>query len=134
MKADYIFFYLEGREARKLKADIDTDVIAEQVMAGKGTIHELLHKAVSDAGKGLELDRQKRRWLADYADEIKDAGGNGEDAWRHFCDGRIDELVYTLEPDVLEALDEDAEVDGDDDDEGDEDSDDEDEDGEGKVQ
>jgi hypothetical protein len=104
MDADYAFFYLEGREAKVLRADIDTAAIAEQVLAGKGGIHELLHKAVSDAAKGLEVDRQKRRWLADYEDEIKDAGGNGDSAYRHYCDGRIDELVYQLEPEVVEDI------------------------------
>lgn len=120
MKADYVFFYLEGREAKPLKADIDTAVIAEQVLADKGTPHDLLHKAVSDAAKGLEVDRQKRRWLADYEEEISSAGGDGEEAYRHYCAGRVDELVYRLEPDVLEDLDEDAD-DGDEEDEDDED-------------
>lgn len=125
MKADYVFFYLEGREAKRLKADIDTAVIAEQVAAGKGTIHELLHKAVSDAAKGLEVDRQKRRWLSDYEDEIKQAGGDGEAAYRHYCDGRIDELVYVLEPEVLECLDdEEDDADGDEGDDGDDDEED----------
>jgi len=131
MKADYVFFYLEGREAKRLRADIDTEAIAEQVLAGKGTIHDLLHKAVSDAAKGLEVDRQKRRWLADYEDEVKEAGGDGEEAYKHFCAGRVDELVYMLEPDVVEALDEDAEDDSGED--GDDDEDEEDEE-EGKVQ
>jgi hypothetical protein len=119
VKSDYVFFYLEGREAKLLKADIDTGVIAEQVIADKGTIHELLHAAVSAAAKGLEVDRQKKRWISDYEDEIAAAGGDSDAAYRHFCDGRIDELVYRLEPEVLEDL----EVD-DDDDEGDDDDED----------
>lgn len=104
MNADYAFFYLAGREAKLLRTDIDTAAIAEQVLAGKGDIHALLHKAVSDAAKGLEVDRQKRRWLADYEDEIKEAGGDNDVAYRHFCDGRIDELVYQLEPEVVEDI------------------------------
>lgn len=122
MKAEYAFFYLEGREAKLLKADIDTGAIAEKVMAGDGGIHELLHKAVSDAAKGLELDRQKRRWLADSEDEIKEAGGDGDEAYRHYCDGRVDELVYQLEPEVLEDIGvEIGDEEGEDDDEEDED-------------
>jgi hypothetical protein len=108
VKAEYIFFYLEGREARKLKADIDTQAIAEQVLAGKGDIHELLHKAVSDAAKGLMVDRQKRQWLGDFEDEIKESGGDGDAAYEHYCRGRVDELVFILEPEVLSDLDEDA--------------------------
>lgn len=120
MKAEYAFFYLEGREAKLLKADIDTAAIAERVMAGDGSVHELLHKAVSDAAKGLELDRQKRRWLADSEDEIKEAGGDGDEAYRHYCEGRVDELVYQLEPEVLEDIgieigDEEEEEDGEED-------------------
>ena len=133
MNADYVWFYLEGREAKALRADIDTAAIAEQVMAGKGDLHALLHKAVSEAAKGLEVDRQKRRWLADYEDDIKEAGGDGEAAYRHYCDGRIDELVYQLEPDVLEDIaveigeddDETDDDDGDGDDKGDADETDE---------
>jgi hypothetical protein len=104
MKAEYAFFYLEGREAKVLRADIDTGAIAERVLAGDGTIHELLHKAASDAAKGLEVDRQKRRWISDYEEEIKEAGGDGDEAYRHYCDGRVDELVYTLEPEVVEDI------------------------------
>lgn len=124
LQSDYIFFYLEGREAKSLKVDIDTEVIAEQVAAGKGTIHELLHKAVSDAAKGLEVDRQKRRWIADYEDEIKEAGGDQDVAYRHYCEGRVDELVYRLEPDVLEELEDDDGEGSDDEDDGDDEEDD----------
>lgn len=104
MNADYVWFYLEGREAKLLRTDIDTAAIAEKVVAGKGGIHELLHTAASDAAKGLAVDRQKRRWLADYEDDIKEAGGDGEVAYKHYCDGRVDELVMQLEPEVVEEM------------------------------
>ena len=121
MKADYIPFYLEGRDAKLLKADIDTQRIAEDVAAGKGTIHELLADAVSKAAKGLDVDKAKRRWIEAWEDEIKEAGGDSEAAHEHFTQGRVDELVYRLEPEVLEDLDPDADDDDDDDEDGDED-------------
>lgn len=120
MKEHYVPFYIEGREAKALKNDIDTMAIAEDVSAGKGTIHELLHKAATAIATAAGADRSKRTWLEENEDEIKAAGGDKDEAWAHYRDGRIDELVYQLEPDVIQDLDDPQ---GEDDDEGDEDED-----------
>ncbi len=122
----YLLFYLEGREAKMLKADIDTEAVAEEVEAGKGSIHELLHKAVSDAARAEGVDRAKRRWIAEYEDEIKDAGGDGELAYQHYVAGRVDELVHRLDGEVVDFLA------GDEDDDEEEEEGDEDETAEGK--
>lgn len=104
MKAAYACFYLEGREDRVLRSDIDTLEIAQLVIDGKGEIHDLVKKAAAAAAEPLRVDRKKRRWIEDSAEEIKLAGGSNEDAYAHYLDGRIDELVYRLEGDVVEDI------------------------------
>lgn len=104
MKAAYACFYLEGREDRVLRSDIDTEEIAQRVLDGKGDIHDLVKKAAAAAAEPLRIDRKKRRWIEDSADEIKAAGGDNEEAYNHYLDGRVDELVYRLESDVLEDI------------------------------
>lgn len=119
MKPTYAWFYIEGREDRSLKHDIDTDQIAKQVMDGKGSIHDLLVKAAKSAAEPLQVARKKRTWIEEFEGEIKEAGGDSEEAYRHYIDGRVDELVHRLDGDVVESLAElsGAETDGGDDDE-----------------
>lgn len=119
---DYAFFYLEGRNDKHIRADIDTDQLAKDVIAGKGTIHELVHAAVTAAAEGHRVDRKKRMWIDDYETDINAAGGDGEEAYRHYLAGRIDELTHHLEGEVVEEM---LEISGGGDD--DEESDDEDE-------
>jgi hypothetical protein len=104
MKPTYATFYIEGREDRLLKHDIDTDEIARLVMNGKGSIHELLTKAAKAAAEPLLVARKKRTWIEEFEDEIKTAGGDSEEAYRHYIDGRVDELAFSLERDAVEAL------------------------------
>ena len=63
----YEFFYLEGREERALKADIDTTEIAKEVCEKGGSIHELLHAAVTrrpgHGGPGWERTVPPPPWL-----------------------------------------------------------------------
>ena len=101
---DYAFFYLEGRNDKHLRADIDTESIAKKVIAGEGTIHELVHAAVAAAAEGSRVDRKKRTWIEDYEDDINAAGGNGEEAYRHYLAGKIDELTHALEAEVVEDM------------------------------
>jgi hypothetical protein len=104
MKSDYAFFYLEGRDEKRLRADIDTEAIAKDVLNDKGTIHELVHKAVTAAAETHRVDRKKRQWIEEYAEDIQSAGGDGEEAYRHYLDGRIDELTHTLEGEVVDDM------------------------------
>jgi len=104
MKPTYATFYIEGREDRLLKHDIDTDEIARLVMNGKGTIHELLLKASKAAAEPLLVARKKRTWIEEFEAEIKTAGGDAEEAYRHYIDGRVDELAFSLEQEVVESL------------------------------
>lgn len=116
MNTHYIWFYLLGRDGKKLKADIDTEKIAEDVASGKGTIHELLSEAVTKAARAMDVDKSKRRWAGEYEDEIREAGGDSEAAYDHFCQGRIDEAVGVLEGEVLNELEDEYGDDSDDDD------------------
>lgn len=122
MKLDpaYVSFYLDGREDRLLKHNIDTIQVAEEVGDGKGSIHELLLKAATSAAEPLRVDRKKRAWLEEFEEEIKSAGGNGELAYQHYVQGRIDEVVHRLDGEVVEEL---TDMHGDESDDEDEDED-----------
>ena len=122
MQENYVVFYLAGRDDRLLKHDIDTEEIARLVLKGKGTIRELLVKAANSAAEPLRVARKKAGWTEEYADEIKEAGGDAEEAYKCYLEGRIDELAYSLEKDVIDELE--VELGGDGDDEGDDDEDD----------
>lgn len=104
MKPTYVCFYLAGRDDRLIKNDIDTDDIAEAVCAGKGTVHELLVKAATAAAEPLRVDRKKRNWIEEWEDEIKEAGGDSDEAYGHYVQGRIDELAHRLEGDVIDTM------------------------------
>lgn len=125
MKADYAWAYLAGREERLIKNDIDVEQLAEQVLEGKGTVHEVTRAAVSAAAKGLAVDRKKRDWITDYDEEIKGSvGSDSNTAYEHYLEGRIDELTSRLEDEVVVAIG-DIVVDDGEDDEGGEGDDDE---------
>lgn len=108
MKQAYAYFYVLGREERAFKNDIDTEELAKRVLDDKGTIHEIAREAATAAASSLRVDRKKRLWLEEYADEIREAGGDTEDAWNHYIDGRIDTVTAELEDEIFEDLAEDV--------------------------
>ncbi len=124
LQPGYAFFYLEGREERTLKADIDTTEIAKKMCEDGGSIHERLHEAASKAAQSLFVDRKKRQWLEDFEEDIKTAGVDPDQAYAAWCEGRVDELVFTIEGEVVEEMN--AFLHGDEEDDADEDDDDED--------
>jgi hypothetical protein len=131
MNSAYAFFYIEGRDEKLLKHDIDTERLAKEVLDGKGSIYELAHKAAATAAEPLRVDRKKRLWIDNYEDDINAAGGDSEVAYEHYLSGRIDELCARLESEVVADLtvlvsgdedeDDDAEEEDDDEPEDDED-------------
>lgn len=121
LKADYMPFYLEGREEKTIKNDIDVDKLAERCLAGENP-RTVVVAAVSGLRTQLEHDKRKKVWLETFTSEIAEAGGDGNEAWRHYCTGRVDELEHALEADVIEAMADELD-DGEDDDEDDEDGD-----------
>lgn len=123
LKRDYIPFYLDGRDERPLRTNIDMEALAEKAI-GSGDIHSTLRAAVEGAAKPLEHDRKRREWAEEFDEQIKDAGGDVSEAYHHYIGGRIDETIAKLEPELVDAI---SEV-FDDDSGGDRDDDDEDED------
>ncbi len=124
----YTAFYLTAREERLLRADIDIAALAKQVIdAGPESLHKILRDAATNAAKPLEVDKKKRAWVADHEDEIAEAGGDSSEAYRMHILGRVDDLVQSLENDVVQEM-ADMVLGEEDDDEDDEDEDEEDDD------
>lgn len=107
MKAEYLPFYLEGRDAKLVKNDIDEDDLAQQIVDTGKTPYDVLHAAAEAAVKVIAVDQRKKKlWLNEHEDDVKEAGGSADDAWNAFIAGRTDELCSALETPVLEALEE----------------------------
>lgn len=124
----YIAFYLDGRDERLLKHDIDAEELAKKVLDGKGSIHAVTLAAATEASTALVA--KKRQWCRDHDDEIQACGGDADKAHAHYVQGKIDEVVDTLEPTVLEEITATLDEDDDEEDEGDEGGDDDDDDDE----
>lgn len=120
MKQAYAFFYVLGREERPFKNDIDTEQLADKVLEGGGSIHDVAREAAAAAASSLRIDRKKRVWLEEYSDEIREAGDDPEEAYQHYLDGRIDTVTADLEDEIVELITETV-APGDTDDEEDED-------------
>ncbi len=131
MKPAYMLFYFEGLDDALDQDDLDVDKLAEQAMAGPDDVHTVVLRAVSAVAAPLEHDREKRKWVADYQEWITEAGGDADEAYRHFVKGQVDATVTDVTEEVLEVMDPRADDEDDDDcedEEGDEESDDEDDD------
>lgn len=117
----YMVFYFEGRDDELDQDDLDLDDLAEKCLAGPDDPHTVVKAAVERLAAPLEHDREKREWVEDYREQIDEAGGDADEAYRHFVKGRIDETVSVVEDEVLEIMDprvdEDSEDDEDEDDE-----------------
>lgn len=100
----YAFFYALGRDAKTLKHDIDTEAIAERVVKGEGSVYELCLDAATNEAKPLQNDRKRRAWFEENAEAITQAGGDKDEAYKHFCQGKIDELAGELDVEVTEVL------------------------------
>lgn len=123
---EYMLFYLFGREAEALDDDdIDVDDLADKMMEGT-PVHEVCAKVAESVAAPLEHDRTKKEWIAENRADIDEAGGDANEAYRHYVQGRKDQFAYELEEDVVQAAFE-EDPDEDDDDEEDEDDDDDDE-------
>jgi hypothetical protein len=124
IKTGYWCFYLEGRRERLLRNDIDLDKLADSLLERGGVLHDVLQAACEAAAAPMNAGKVKRVWLEEHADEIKAAGGDGEEAFGDWRAGRVDELASAMEPSLIEALEEDETSDGDDGEDEDEDEDD----------
>jgi hypothetical protein len=128
IKDKYWDFYIQGREDRTLKHDVDVDELAKKLRAGDVAFRDAVLAACDAVAQPLSGGKAKRKWLDEHQEEIAQAGGSAEQAHAAWVKGRVDELAYMLEPDVINAL---ADVgDGDEPDENDEEGEEEDDDDE----
>jgi hypothetical protein len=124
IQEEYWTFYLDGRVYRTLKNDIDPGDLAARLMVPNGkSLRDTVMAASRAVAAPLESGKTKQRWIAEHDADIKAAGGDADAAFKAWLEGRVDELAYVLEPDVLAAMGEDD----DDDDDRDEDDDEEEE-------
>jgi hypothetical protein len=115
----YWDFYVDGREARALKHDIDVDDVANKLRDGDVALRDAVLAACVAVAQPLGTSKAKRKWIDEHQDEIAEAGGSAEQAHDAWVRGRVDELAYMLEPEVINAVagggDEDPSGDDDDD-------------------
>lgn len=110
MKAAYMPFYLEGvadeEDTEDLSGDesLDVESLAKRALAGPDDVHTVISNAVKALAAPMEHGTDKRDWIADHKDEIKDAGGDADEAYRHYCKGCIDEAVLELTNEVIEEM------------------------------
>lgn len=104
IKKSYLPFYLEGRDAKLIKDETDDKTLAARVASGDGEIRMVAVVAARAAAKPFEYGRSKTRWVHDHEEDIGRAGGDADEAHRHYIDGRVDALAYSIEADILEEL------------------------------
>lgn len=107
IKRKYWGFYMEGRADRRLrtKQPIDVEVIAKQLLELEdANIHDVLRTSVEAIAADSFTPRIKKAWLADHEQPLKEAECDGEEAYGAWCAGRVDELVYANERDVVDAI------------------------------
>lgn len=110
-------FYLMGREERRLiKHTIDLHALAIDLVQEHhprdDRWHDVLIEKCRTAAKEIST-RTKNDWLRENASAITAAGLRPEQAYDAYLAGRVDELRYALEEELIERL---ADVVGDDDD------------------
>lgn len=117
IKPEYTIFYVAGREADVLDDDdLDVVEIADEILAGKDLRETLVTLGATLAAPLAHVERKE--WILDNREAIDEAGGDADEAWRCYQQGRIDQYAHELEADVVEAMiGEDEEDDEDDDDE-----------------
>jgi len=105
IKGDYILWYLDGRSEKLLRHDFTAADIADKVVNGV-PIREELQRQAQSAAAALASGKTKRRWIADNEDWIKTAGEaiDADTAYEAWLQGRIDELAYSLEDEVITEL------------------------------
>lgn len=137
IKREFWIYYMMGRsEKRLLKTDTTEDDLVTAILAPDAEpLRDVLLEVCRNAAKPLETGKTKRKWLEDHREEI--GSDDPEEAYKAWLHGRVDELAYALEGDVITALglevegseggDEETETDGEEEG-GDEDEDEDDED------
>lgn len=126
---NYWPFYLEGRADKLLRHDIDIDALVTRLTSNDDvSLRDAVREACATAASALAGSKDQRKWVDKHKTAIADAGGDSDAAHSAWRQGRIDELAYSLEQDVVDAISDevlDEEEEEDDDDEDDEDEEDE---------
>lgn len=116
----YIGFYLEGRNAKPMKHEADVESLAAKVLEGGDSPPKVAEFAALKAAEPYRGGRSSGAWIQKRSAGIAAAGGAGDEAYRHYMQGRVDELTGELDALICEALEG-----------GDEDEDEDEEDGDG---
>lgn len=103
MKPEYMIFYVLGREDDLLDdKDVDANVLAEEIMEG-ADLRTTLITAGTTLAAPLAMT-EKREWIKDHRADIDESGGDADEAFRCYQNGRIDAYAHALEIDVVEAM------------------------------
>lgn len=99
----YWSFYLEGRQAKLLKGDIDAEELAQSLLDDRTqSMRDVITAACTKAVVTLDGSKARRKWFAAHDDV---APLTQEEAYKAYCRGRAEELAYSLEVEVVEYLD-----------------------------
>lgn len=104
MKREHVLFYAMGREADALdEGDLDVDDILDKIEDG-ADLRETIQAVVVTLAAPLAHGTEKKEWLAEHREEIAEAGGDSEEAFRCFMKGRMDQHSHELETEVVERM------------------------------
>jgi hypothetical protein len=124
MKEQLIPFYMAGRGVKSLsrlkKYVDDPDEIADKITEVSGATVRMAVGAACDTAAGqVKADKKRKKaFEEEFGSELGEltAAGDKDDAWAAYCQGMSDELAFSIEPEVLDALEGESEDDDDDDD------------------
>jgi hypothetical protein len=127
IRGKYWGFYIEGRDTRLLKHQIDEEVIVKDMVGSGKPLRDIVLATCTSVAAPLSAGRVRQKWITSHGKEIAEAGGDEDAAYSAFMQGQIDELAYAIEPIIVGELRGDDEEEDDDDDDEDEDDESEDE-------
>lgn len=104
----YLRFYLQGREEKRFKNNLEEDDVAQIILkmaAGASvSVRDVITTACRAEAERQTGPRVRRRWIDDHKPEITAAGGDEEEAYNAWFAGRVDEYAYGIEDNIISAL------------------------------
>lgn len=100
----YLGLYIQGRNAKPLRHNFDAEKLGQEVILKGETPPVVAARAAEKAAARFTTDRYSKAWRLEHADEIAEAGGDEVEAYRHFLQGRTDELAGELDALICEQL------------------------------
>lgn len=101
----YASFYLEGREAISedgIEAEVDLDTLGKQALACDNVsqgLYSITREAAAKMLGYLETSQERADWIRERKGELDDV--DPDTAYLAYCVGRIDEVRYTMEQEVV---------------------------------